>query len=149
MSQLGLLSTFIDSGCSYEVHFLRPVYIDTLIFRSYEQGLLNHYFNKIETSSGINSGMNQEDWEELVPANSYRDATFQETFSPRLVKKIRFQGYSQYLPGITADGSKTGTNSDKIVVSDKLSVTKIQAYFANQLNAPPQQPTSNDIPFTN
>lgn len=105
-----------NAECSFEIHLLRPVYLDTIVYRAYDNNIVSHYFYKFETSvDGIT-------WDELIPANTARPTVFQEVFPARLVKTIRVQGFSQ----------NSEDEVTKTAVTDKLAITKFQAFFANQ-----------------
>jgi hypothetical protein len=108
--------SYFPADCNFEVHFLRPVYIDTIVYRAYDNNIVSHYFTKFETTT---DGMT---WNELIPPNTARPPVFQEVFPTRLVKSIRMQGFSHM-----SEGEITNTSAN-----DKLAITKFQAFFANQ-----------------
>ncbi len=108
--------SYFHASCTFEVHFIRPVYIDTIVYRAYDNNINSHFFTKFESSiDGLT-------WQEIIPPNTARSPVFQEVFTPRLVKTVRIQGFSNL-----SEDEVTETS-----VTDKLAITKFQAFFANQ-----------------
>jgi hypothetical protein len=109
--------SYFQANCVWEIHFIRPVVLDTIVFRSYDNNINSHFFTKFEGSH--DDGLT---WTEIIPPNTSRSRIFQERFSARLIKVLRIQGFSS-------------VRQDEITqtsVSDKLAVTRLQAFFANQ-----------------